>query len=191
MIIAIDGPTASGKGTIAKRVAAHYGFHLLDTGLLYRAVARAVLRALREETGSVLAFLPGQGEILRVAALLAEARLENVDIKRVFHIDPEAAWPRPGEALALMATTAQAQTMTETGKGNGGSPHVKSEWTVDGAKIALEYGRPSLKGRPEATMMPAGKGLSDLIDKWGDDGEDTTEGESGPRIDPTAGGATS
>ncbi|MEI6572133.1 MAG: (d)CMP kinase [Alphaproteobacteria bacterium] len=43
MIIAIDGPTASGKGTIAKRVAAHYGFHLLDTGLLYRAVARAVL----------------------------------------------------------------------------------------------------------------------------------------------------
>ena len=40
-------------------------------------------------------------------------------------------------------------------------------------------------------MMPAGKGLSDLIDKWGDDGEDTTEGESGPRIDPTAGGATS
>jgi len=43
MIIAIDGPTASGKGTIAKRIAAHYGFHLLDTGLLYRAVARAVL----------------------------------------------------------------------------------------------------------------------------------------------------
>ena len=45
MIIAIDGPTASGKGTIAKRVAAHYGFHLLATGLLYRAVARAVLAA--------------------------------------------------------------------------------------------------------------------------------------------------
>ena len=45
MIIAIDGPTASGKGTIAKRVAAHYGYHLLDTGLLYRAVARAVLDA--------------------------------------------------------------------------------------------------------------------------------------------------
>ena len=45
MIIAIDGPTASGKGTIAKRIAAHYGFHLLDTGLLYRAVARAVLDA--------------------------------------------------------------------------------------------------------------------------------------------------
>jgi acetolactate synthase-1/2/3 large subunit len=33
-------------------------------------------------------------------------------------------------------------------------------------------------------MMPAGKGLSDLIDKWGDDGEDVTEGASGPRLDP-------
>ena len=43
MIIAIDGPAASGKGTLAKRIAAHYGFHHLDTGLLYRGVARAVL----------------------------------------------------------------------------------------------------------------------------------------------------
>jgi len=34
-------------------------------------------------------------------------------------------------------------------------------------------------------MMPAGKGLSDLIDKWGDDGEDVTEGSSGPRRDPS------
>lgn len=40
MIIAIDGPAASGKGTLAKRVAAHYGLAALDTGLLYRAVAR-------------------------------------------------------------------------------------------------------------------------------------------------------
>ncbi|RMC36681.1 (d)CMP kinase [Paracoccus alkanivorans] len=36
-IIAIDGPAASGKGTIARALAAHYGFHHLDTGLLYRA----------------------------------------------------------------------------------------------------------------------------------------------------------
>ena len=45
MIIAIDGPAASGKGTLARRVAAHYGLHHLDTGLLYRAVAKAVLDA--------------------------------------------------------------------------------------------------------------------------------------------------
>ncbi|MBU6267811.1 MAG: (d)CMP kinase [Sphingomonadales bacterium] len=40
MIIAVDGPTASGKGTIAKALAAHYGLPHLDTGLLYRAVGR-------------------------------------------------------------------------------------------------------------------------------------------------------
>ncbi|QSB43740.1 (d)CMP kinase [Tsuneonella flava] len=42
MIIAIDGPTASGKGTIAKALAAHFGLPHLDTGLLYRAVGRQV-----------------------------------------------------------------------------------------------------------------------------------------------------
>ncbi len=42
MIIAVDGPTASGKGTISKALAAHYGLPWLDTGLLYRAVGRQV-----------------------------------------------------------------------------------------------------------------------------------------------------
>lgn len=45
MIIAIDGPAGSGKGTLAKKLAAHFGFAHLDTGLLYRAVGMAVLRA--------------------------------------------------------------------------------------------------------------------------------------------------
>lgn len=44
-IIAIDGPSASGKGTIARRLAAHFNFAFLDTGLLYRAVGLAVLKA--------------------------------------------------------------------------------------------------------------------------------------------------
>lgn len=44
MIIAVDGPAASGKGTIARALARHYGFPHLDTGLLYRAVALMVLR---------------------------------------------------------------------------------------------------------------------------------------------------
>ena len=43
MIIAIDGTTSSGKGTLAKRLAAHYGLPHLDTGLLYRAVAKSAL----------------------------------------------------------------------------------------------------------------------------------------------------
>ena len=45
MIIAVDGPTASGKGTIAKALAAHFGLPHLDTGLLYRAVGFAVAEA--------------------------------------------------------------------------------------------------------------------------------------------------
>ena len=45
MIIAIDGPAASGKGTLGKRIAAHYSLIHLDTGKLYRAVARDTLAA--------------------------------------------------------------------------------------------------------------------------------------------------
>lgn len=45
MIIAVDGPTASGKGTVAKALAEHYGLKRLDTGSLYRAVGLAVLDA--------------------------------------------------------------------------------------------------------------------------------------------------
>jgi CMP/dCMP kinase len=45
MIIAIDGPAASGKGTLGKKLAAHYSLRHLDTGLLYRGVAKALLDA--------------------------------------------------------------------------------------------------------------------------------------------------
>jgi CMP/dCMP kinase len=42
MIIAVDGPTASGKGTLAKALAAHFGLPFMDTGMLYRAVGQQV-----------------------------------------------------------------------------------------------------------------------------------------------------
>ncbi|CCE09444.1 Cytidylate kinase (CK) (Cytidine monophosphate kinase) (CMP kinase) [Bradyrhizobium sp. STM 3843] len=60
MIIAIDGPAASGKGTLAKRLAAHYGYRHLDTGVIYRAVAHALLTAgidLNDEVRAVQAAL--------------------------------------------------------------------------------------------------------------------------------------
>jgi len=60
MIIAIDGPAASGKGTLGKRLAHHYGYRHLDTGVIYRAVAYALMQAgadLRDEAAAVAAAL--------------------------------------------------------------------------------------------------------------------------------------
>ena len=50
MIIAVDGPTASGKGTIARALGEHFGLPVLDTGLLYRAVGK-----LADDRGAVAA----------------------------------------------------------------------------------------------------------------------------------------
>ncbi len=61
-------------------------------------------------------------------------------------------------ALAAgLAVGLNAQKTTEVHGGRGGSPHVTSEWTVDGAVISIEYGRPYLKGRDVQTLEPAGQ----------------------------------
>ncbi len=49
--------------------------------------------------------------------------------------------------VAVLSIGVSAQQTTQVHPGKGGSPHVRSEWTVDGAKISVTYGRPSLKGR--------------------------------------------
>ena len=70
-VIAIDGPSASGKGTVAARVAARLGFHYLDSGALYRLVALAASRAgvvTDDETrlAEIAAALPAQFDADRV-----------------------------------------------------------------------------------------------------------------------------
>lgn len=57
----------------------------------------------------------------------------------------------------LWTVTLAAQKTTPIHPGKGGSPHVRSEWSIDGAHITIEYGRPHLKDRPESQVMPAGR----------------------------------
>jgi cytidylate kinase len=75
MIIAVDGPTASGKGTLAKALAAHFGLPFLDTGLLYRAVGRQVQlhNGNPDDPADALAGCDFPDSILGDAALRTEA----------------------------------------------------------------------------------------------------------------------
>ena len=108
MIIAIDGPAASGKGTLAKRVAAHFGFHCLDTGLLYRAVARDVDQmgfSLEDPWACAAAaksLNPGSfddpalrgtaaGDRASVVAKIPEVRAALIDYQRAFARKPPGA----------------------------------------------------------------------------------------------------
>lgn len=85
MIIAIDGPAASGKGTLAKRVAIHFGLRHLDTGALYRAVARDTLAQ-------------GGDLIDAGVAALAASRLDATTLG-----DPDLRTAGLGEAASVVA----------------------------------------------------------------------------------------
>lgn len=92
MIIAIDGPAASGKGTLARRIADHFGFPCLDTGLLYRTVAREVLaRGISLEDEDVAA---------AVARTLDPSTLE----------DPRLRLPELGDAASTVARIPAVRT---------------------------------------------------------------------------------
>jgi CMP/dCMP kinase len=91
MIIAIDGPAASGKGTLGKRIAERFGLHHLDTGLLYRAVARDVQRL-----GGALD-----------DAEAATAAAHNLDPATLD--DPDLRGPGAGEAASIVAHIAKVR----------------------------------------------------------------------------------
>jgi cytidylate kinase len=105
MIIAIDGPAGSGKGTLGKRLAAHYGYRHLDTGLLYRAVAKAVLNAgarPQDETVAIAAaraFDASQlddpslksdsiGNVASIVSAIPDVRAALIDFQRKFAAQP-------------------------------------------------------------------------------------------------------
>lgn len=108
MIIAIDGPAASGKGTLARRLAAHFGLPHLDTGTLYRATARMLMdqgQDLRDEAAAVAAarrlalvefddsVLRGaeMGEAASVVASIPAVRVALTDMQRAFAARPDGA----------------------------------------------------------------------------------------------------
>lgn len=72
MIIAIDGPAAAGKGTLAKRLAAHFDFAFLDTGRLYRAVGYLVLADGGDPSN--------EADAVRAAKSLDPTKLDSVDL---------------------------------------------------------------------------------------------------------------
>jgi len=77
-IIAIDGPAASGKGTLARRLAEYYGFAHLDTGGLYRAVGLAVLRQGGDPADSAQAIKVAQAlDAAQLAGLMADPALRS------------------------------------------------------------------------------------------------------------------
>ena len=60
-------------------------------------------------------------------------------------------------AVAIAGAAVAAQKTTDVHPGKAGSPHVRTAWTIDGAAISIEYGRPFLKGRPLEKLAPAGR----------------------------------
>ncbi|MCZ6764081.1 MAG: (d)CMP kinase [Alphaproteobacteria bacterium] len=89
-VIAVDGPAASGKGTLARRLAAHFGYAHLDTGKLYRAVALVLLDADTDPADEV-------------RAALAAASLGAADIEGATLADPALAREDVGRAASLVA----------------------------------------------------------------------------------------
>ena len=73
MIVAIDGPAASGKGTLARKLAQHFELNYLDTGLLYRAVGALVLAQGKDASDTVVA--------TRAAEALTPADLDRGDLR--------------------------------------------------------------------------------------------------------------
>jgi len=105
MIIAVDGPSASGKGSVSRRIAAHYGLSYLDTGVLYRAVARDML-----DQGLPL---DDEAAAVRVARNLDFGRLDDARLRE----------RRMGEAASKVAALAGVrQALLEVQREFAGQP---------------------------------------------------------------------
>ena len=155
MIIAIDGPAASGKGTLARRLAAHFNLPHLDTGLLYRATARVLLdqgaklddveKAVSAARGlALLEFEEDQlrgremGEAASVVGAIPQVRAALIDMQRAFAARAQGAVLDGRDIGTVIAPKAQVKIFVTA------SPEARAQ------RRALE-----LRGRGEKVDYPA------------------------------------
>lgn len=178
-VIAVDGPAASGKGTVAGRLAAHYGLPYLDTGLLYRAVgvgllakggdlsdeaaAAEVARALgAEDLEAPEVRTRAAGEAASRVAVYTGVRAALLDFQRAFADQPGGAVLDGRDIGTVIAPGAPAKLYVTA------SPQVRAErrWkqlTGQGEAVSFEDVLLDIRvrdardgGRDAAPMKPAG-----------------------------------
>ncbi len=127
-IIAVDGPAASGKGTVASVLARHYGFPYLDTGLLYRAVGVASAGNLSEAAKLAARLDPASldnpayrtrqaGELASQVAASPEVRDALLDFQRRFAANPAGAVLDGRDIGTVIAPGAQAKLFVTASTG--------------------------------------------------------------------------
>jgi cytidylate kinase len=180
MIIAIDGPAASGKGTLAKRLAAHYRLPHLDTGLLYRAVARALLddgRALTEvEAATIVAReldlerfdderLRGRemGDAASVVSAFQPVRDALLDLQRRFAAQPGGAVLDGRDIGTVIAPQARAKLFVTA------TPQVRAErrWKQlngQGETVSLDEVLADIRRRDERDSSRSAAPLIQALD---------------------------
>jgi cytidylate kinase len=178
MIIAIDGPAASGKGTLAKRLAAHFGLPHLDTGLLYRAVGRRMLDrgldlASADQAGDIAERLEvadldedrlrgsAMGEAASIVAAHPKVRKALLDLQRRFAHQRGGAVLDGRDIGTVIAPGADAKIfVTASAETRAKRRHLELERRGDApafetvlADIRKRDARDA--GRPDAPLKPA------------------------------------
>lgn len=176
MIIAIDGPAASGKGTIARKLAAHFKLPHLDTGLLYRAVARALLESgtpLDDVTAATMAAQAlkisgldpvllknkGIGNAASRVATIPEVRAALLKMQKDFAYQPGGAVLDGRDTGTIIVPDAHAKIFIEA------SPEARAqrrqrELLANGETVAYETVLAAIEGRD---ARDSGRSIAPLI----------------------------
>src|SRR5438067_3573784 len=177
MIIAIDGPAASGKGTLGKRLAAQFGLRHLDTGLLYRAVAKALLDAGHSLEDRTKALAAAQaldpagldertlkthaiGEAASIVSAFPEVRAALIELQRNFAENPPGAVLDGRDIGTVIAPEAKVKiflTASAAERARRRVAELKSSGAADEAAILADIERRDQRDRSRAVapLKPA------------------------------------